>query len=166
MFLLSRALAGVWGLAFYKGVDRLSPSHWIPDTPARTPPGAWPVLCTVRLDQAPGWALQGSGPRRLQPFCPRSYLRKAASCLAAESNIFKDEEISTFLISYCHDKADSVSKNFRSLPKVAGPSPRPAAAPDAPRLLHLGTSRTPMLPFPTQTSRFPASGVFRVTSSR
>lgn len=42
MFLLSKALARVWDLVFYKGVDKLSPSHWIADAPTPTQPGPGP----------------------------------------------------------------------------------------------------------------------------
>lgn len=95
MFLLSRALAGVWGLVFYKGVDRLSPTQWIADAPAPTQPGPGPS-CALSDWTGLMLGLAGQQSARLQPFCPRSYLKKAASCFAAESHIFKDEKIPTF----------------------------------------------------------------------
>lgn len=95
MFLLSKALARVWDLVFYKGVDKLSPSHWIADAPTPTQPGPGPS-CALSDWTGPMLGLARQQSACLQPFCPRSYLKKDASCLAAKSHIFKDEEIPTF----------------------------------------------------------------------
>lgn len=71
-----------------------------PISPDTRHPGPHPARGPARpaLSDWTGPVLGPAGQQstRLQPFCPRSYLRKAASCLAAESNIFEDEEIPTF----------------------------------------------------------------------
>lgn len=85
---------------------------WMPETPQ---PAAQPRLCFQTGQGASGG--ERAGP--CKPLCPHNYLRNAASRLAAESNVFKDEEIPTSFC-YCHDTADSPSKHFEALSEVAG----------------------------------------------
>ena len=60
--------------------------------------------CSHRTRGEPRWNKPGQPGRLPEPllhsFCPHSYLRNAASCLASESNIFKFEEIPAFFSSF------------------------------------------------------------------
>lgn len=96
MFPLSKTLAGtvcsVWGLAFYKGVEVVeslvfSGCHRMAEMP-------WPTWLQTGQGWSSRWMVPGCAKQlfvpRFQSFCPHKYLRNAASCLASESNIFKD----------------------------------------------------------------------------
>lgn len=146
MRLRSRTLAGTpcsgRGLSLYKGVGTVeSLSFCFPGDAGEPRPGRPPGRCRGGVC----WA-------RLRPLlpslCPHSYPRNATSRLASESKVFTDEEtLLSFLNLLLSGHTDSVSKNVKPRPEVAGLAPPRGKPLQAPCLL-------PALPLPTRPPVF------------